>query len=141
MKRFATFAIPMLAMTLVLSLAHFVRADDATAATGTVTVTVTDPSDKPVEGANVRVSVSMHGQKKADQAQAQAADGGAPTTRPAPIAEGKTDKDGKVTLEKVPAGDYNCSANLRGTGNARQKISVKAGENVDVALKLAPRQK
>ena len=49
-------------------------------------------------------------------------------------------KDGKCTLEKIPAGDYNLSSNLKGTGNARKKVSVKAGETLSVELSLKPRE-
>ena len=140
MTRMAKFIAPIVAMALALSLSHFVRAEDApAAATGTVAVTVLDKDGKAVEGATVRVTAPHQAAAKTDQ---KLADGQQPAekTKTAPIAEGKTDKDGKVTLEKVPAGTYNLSANLKGVGAApRHKLEVKANETVTVELKLAPR--
>jgi hypothetical protein len=131
------FIAPLVAMVLALSLTQFTRAEDATA-TGTVQVTVTDKDGKAVEGATVRITAPRQAAPKTDQ---KLADEQKPADnkRPTPVAEGKTDKDGKVTLEKVPAGNYNLSANLRSVGSAREKIEVKAGETKTVELKLAPR--
>jgi hypothetical protein len=136
------FIAPIVAMALALSLSHFVRAEDApAAATGTVAVTVLDKDGKAVEGATVRITAPRQAAAKTDQ---KLADEQKPAdsnkTKTAPVAEGKTDKDGKVTLEKVPAGTYNLSANLKGVGAApRHKLEVKANETVTVELKLAPR--
>jgi hypothetical protein len=141
MKRIASFVAPLMVLALALAYSHVVRAEDA-AATGSVSVTVTDKDGKAVEGATVRVTMprAKNGEAKTGDAKTLADDGSASTTaRPTPVAEGKTDKDGKATLDKVPAGDYNVSANLKGVGSARQKVSVKAGETLSVELKLAPR--
>jgi protocatechuate 3,4-dioxygenase beta subunit len=141
MKRIAMFVAPLVALVVSLSLAQHLKAADAPApgaATGTVSVTVTDKDGKPVEGATVRITESNK-TAKSGSAEPKLADAGAAKEKAAPIAEGKTDKDGKAKLENIAAGSYNLSANLKGTGNARQKITVKAGETLDVALKLAPR--
>ena len=135
MKRIAMFVAPLVALVLALTYSQALRAADVTA-TGTVSVTVTDKDGKPVEGATVRITAHKPGGKNAG-ATANLAD--APTTRPAPVAEGKTDAEGKAKLENVAAGDYNLSANLKGAGQARQKITVKAGDTLEVELKLAPR--
>src|SRR3954467_5605650 len=142
MKRIAMFVAPLVAIALALTYSQALRAADApAAATGTVSVTVTDKDGKAVEGATVRITEHKAGGAKAG-ADAKLADdnkGGAAGSKMAPIAEGKTDKDGKAKLENIAAGEYNLSANLKGQGNAREKITVKAGETLDVALKLAPK--
>lgn len=127
------------------------RADDsnsgAAAATGTISVTVTDQDDKPVEGATVRVVLPRGATTKPSDAAANQADEGNGNAngekhgRMTAVATDKTDKDGKVTFKDIPAGDYVVNANMKGVGFAHEKTTVKAGENSDVALKLAPRQK
>jgi hypothetical protein len=152
MKYFSKLVLPLVAVAAMTTLAFVTRADDAAksgaAATGTVTVTVTDSSDKPVEGATVKVMLPHGATTKPADAAAQQADegngnGGAANggqhTRPAPVAQDKTDKDGKVTLKDIPAGDYNVTATMKKVGFAHDKVTVKAGDNVDVSLKLAPR--
>src|SRR4051812_36988589 len=98
MNRFAMFVAPMLAM--VLAVAFTVRADDKPAvATGTVTVTVMDKDGKGVEGATVRVTAPRQGAAKTGQTDQKLADDNkTPAAKPTPVAEGKTDKDGKATL-------------------------------------------
>ena len=138
MKRFAMFVAPM--MALVLAIAFTVRAEDKpAAATGTVTVTVTDKDGKAVEGATVKITAprqAKNGQSTAAEPKL-ADDTKTPAAKNTPVAQGTTDKDGKATLENVPVGEYNVAANLKGTGNARQKITVEAGKTVNVELKLA----
>src|SRR5439155_25511535 len=115
-------------------------ADAPAAATGSVSVTVSDKDGKPVEGATVRITQPKTAAGKTEKSEPKLADDTKPAAgKNAAIAEGKTDKDGKAKLENIAAGDYNLAANLKGVGNARQKITVKAGETLDVALKLAPR--
>ncbi|HEX3356415.1 MAG TPA: carboxypeptidase-like regulatory domain-containing protein [Tepidisphaeraceae bacterium] len=137
MNRVSTFAASVFGLVLVLAVAQAVRADDQPpAATGTVSVTVSDKDGKPVQGVTVRVTAhkqSAKGDKGATTQPTDAAAGG----KADPIASGTTDADGKATLQSVPAGDYNLSANLKGQGTARQKITVKAGEPLSVDLKLA----
>jgi hypothetical protein len=144
MNRIAKFVAPLIALALALAYSHVLRAADAPAATtGTVSVTVNDKDGKPVEGATVRLTVPKNAAPKtADKSNPTLADGTqAPAAggKGAPVAEGKTDKDGKATLENVAAGDYNLSANLKGVGNARQKVTVKAGDTLTVSLQLAPK--
>jgi hypothetical protein len=124
-------------MALVLAIAFTVRAEDKpAAATGTVTVTVTDKDGKAVEGATVRITAPRQAAAKSAEPKL-ADDTGKTGTKSTPVAQGMTDKDGKATLENVPVGEYNLSANLKGTGNARQKITVEAGKTLNVELKLA----
>jgi hypothetical protein len=142
MKRFALFTAPLVALALVLTYSQALRAADAPAtATGTVSVTVNDKDGKPVEGATVRITQpKTAAAKSSDNSAPKLADDSKGTGgKAAPVAEGKTDKDGKAKLENIAAGDYNLSANLKGTGNARQKITVKAGDTLEVSLTLAPR--
>ena len=63
---------------------------------------------------------------------------------PKPIAEGKTDADGKFTLEDVPVGTYSVIAGDReqrekGMGFAR-RVEVKSGEKTDVEIKMRPQR-
>ena len=138
MKRIAMFVAPLVALALAITYSQVLRAADApAAATGSVSVTVSDKDGKPVEGATVRVTQPRAAAGKTEAKLAD--DNKTPAAKNAAVAEGKTDKDGKVKLENIAAGDYNLAANLKGQGNARQKITVKAGETLEVALKLAPR--
>ena len=137
MKRFAMFVAPM--MALMLAIAFTVRAEDKPAvATGTVTVTVTDKDGKAVEGATVRITPPRQAAGKNAEPKL-ADDTKTPPAKNTPVDQGTTDKDGKATLENVPVGEYNLAANLKGTGNARQKITVEAGKTLNVELKLAQR--
>ena len=128
------------------------------AAGGTITGTVVDKDGKAVEGAKIRVMKPMQrgqggpggaaGGGRRGGAQAQAADekpapgGGAgqgARQRPAPVAEGASDKDGKFSIANVPAGEYTVVAMVEGKGAARGKATVKAGESAAVELKLQDR--
>lgn len=143
MYRIAMFVTPIAALALALSFTRPLRAADApNAATGAVSVTVTDKDGKPVDGATVRVIVPKAAGGKTEK-EPKLADEGRPDAgaKSGPIAEGKTDKDGKAKLENIVPGDYNLVANLKGTGNAREKITVKAGETLDVALQLKQGQR
>lgn len=60
--------------------------------------------------------------------------------RPQPVASAVTNADGAFTLADVPAGKYVLLANIRGQGNARQPVEIKAGETATVELKLKPRE-
>ena len=141
MKRIAVFVAPFVALALALTYAQALRAADAPATeTGKIAVTVTDKDGKPVEGATVRVIAPKAAARNSDKSAPQAAGDAKPAgAKIPPVAEGKTDKDGKATLENIPAGAYNLSANLKGSGSARQKVTVKAGDTLDVSLQLRPR--
>jgi hypothetical protein len=96
---------------------------------------------KPAANASVRI-VPPAPKKSADGAAEkpanQQADGKKPD-RPEPIAETKTDADGKFSLE-APAGKYRIMANLRGSGSATKTIDLKHGKDMEnVELKLKPR--
>src|SRR5262245_46604725 len=105
MKRFAMFASLMVVVALVLFGSRVVRAEDQpTAATGGVSVTVVDKDGKPVEGATVRVTAP----KQALPREPKLADDSKTAEKPkaTPVAEGRTDKNGNLMLEKIPAGAY-----------------------------------
>lgn len=62
--------------------------------------------------------------------------------RPTKVQETTTDDKGKATLTKVAAGDYVVAAGKKDAGQGRQKVSIKEGETVDVAISLkAPKAK
>jgi len=165
MFRALKWAAPVVAFGLLFSLAGTrASAADAPAASGdkgTVSGTVTDKDGKPVANCPVRLFHPMdhagggkkgggeHGDadkgtdKKADKDAAgtdrkatQLADKPAKGDKPVPVASGTTDSDGKFTLNDVPVGDYMVIANLKGTGSAREKVTVKSGETATVSLKL-----
>lgn len=62
---------------------------------------------------------------------------GGPRRNIKPIAEGKTDEEGKFELD-VPAGRFLVIAGVRGQGIARERVEVKDGETVTVNLQLKP---
>ena len=98
-----------------------------------ITVTVTDKDNKPVEGAGVALMA-----KVAHAGHQPANDSGTPRVRPAPLATGTTDADGKVVLANVSDGSYTVVARLRHAGNGRAKVTVADGANTDVAVVLQP---
>ena|SRR5258706_11797540 len=127
-------------------------ADEKPAATGggTVTGTVVDKDGKAVEGVKVRIMKPTQrgargggaggaAPKVADAPADKPAAGAGGRQRPAPVAEGTTDKDGKFSIANVPAGEYAVMAVQQGAGMARSKVTVKDGETVSVDLKLAER--
>jgi hypothetical protein len=48
---------------------------------------------------------------------------------------------GKFAIKDLAAGDYVLSARLKGTGNAKQRITVADGETTTVKLSLTPPKK
>jgi uncharacterized GH25 family protein len=122
MLRIMKWATPLVALGLLLTLGTSrVRAEDKKPDTGKVSGQVVDKDGKPVADAKVRILPASEKKHK----------GEAKTDRPAPVAEGTTDADGKFTLDNVPAGDYMVQANVKGKGMAREKVEVKAGETAD----------
>jgi protocatechuate 3,4-dioxygenase beta subunit len=95
---------------------------------GSLTVTVTDENGKPVQGASVTVS-APRGHRSA------AKSGARPTTRPSPLAHGKTNADGVVVLDNIPPGHLNVSAHL-GKSRGRQKVTLTEGEAATVTIQL-----
>ena len=95
---------------------------------GSLTITVTDEDGKPVEGASVVVS-APRGHR------AGAKSGARSTTRPSPIAHGKTNADGVVVLDDIPPGRINVSAHL-GRSRGRQRIQITEGQAATVTIQL-----
>jgi hypothetical protein len=135
MLRVRNWCLPLAALALAISFcASRAIADDAKDAkkdTGTVSGTVTDADGKPVADAEVGVYPPMkHGAtKKAEQKAAG--------IKPIPVVPSvKSDDKGEFTINDVPAGDYMIRAFLKGSGQAREKLTVTAGETAKVELKL-----
>lgn len=151
MFRVMKFATPVVAFALLFTLTNLraSAADTATSDKGTITGTVVDKDGKPVADVHVRLFHPMeHARKKnKDNAENQAALSNHKAAelakkpgkhgRPTPVAETTTDNDGKFTLSDVEPGDYMIAANLKGSGAAREKVTVKAGETATVSLTLA----
>ena len=116
-----------LAVAVALSLASHASA----AETGKVTGKVLDKDGKGVAGAQVALRTPP--EKGNAPAAAPAEDG---KKRQKPVAKTTSEADGSFTLADVPVGDYLLAANVKGQGMAREKVSVKANETVDVKLTL-----
>jgi hypothetical protein len=124
-----------LTVALALSLASYANA----AETGKVTGKVLDKDGKGVAGANVALRTPPEkGEGKGGKAPAAAAPGDEKPKgdRQKPVAKTKSEADGSFTLADVPAGDYMLVAQVKGVGNAREKVTVKAGETAEVKLTL-----
>ncbi len=125
-----------------------VHAEDAPVAKekGTVSGMVIDANGKAVASANVAIvdASQMPGRPKKDKKAADGAEGKPKGDkpkgdRPEPVAKGKTDAEGKFSLTDVPAGEYMLVARAKEAGNARQKITVTAGQDTHVELTLQVR--
>lgn len=109
-----------------------VKAADAPAG-GVITGTVLDKDGKPVADATV------HLMKPHEKGAGAPAAGGA---KPAPLASATTGADGKFSLSfdsaKVPDGDYNLGAMMKGMGGGRAKVKITAGkaDPADVSITL-----
>jgi len=123
-----------LVLAIVFSFTSMTRADDASPAkeTGTITGRVVDSDGKPV--ANVHVRVFAIGALKDTKNRGQDKPTGNDTARAQPIAKAETGADGTFTLENVPAGKVRVIAGLRGTGIGMVKgpVEVNAGETTKV---------
>jgi hypothetical protein len=121
---------------------------------GGVSGTVVDKDGNAVAGVNVRIFQPFRKGERPGKGEGKpeknlAADGDKPAKpekgpkgdRPAPVATAMTDAEGKFTMADVPAGKYVVMAMLKGQGQARQPIEVKAGETATVALKLEKKDK
>jgi hypothetical protein len=126
-----------LAVVMAMAFASAARAAD----TGTVEGKVIGTDGAGVSGAKVRLmkASDVGGKKKEAPAAAAPAAG----EKPKPVAEAVSGSDGAFSMKDVPAGDYVINANLKGQGNARGKVSVKAGETakVDLTLKAGGKKK
>jgi Carboxypeptidase regulatory-like domain len=122
-----------LALGAMLVLFHVAAAQDAAAqspstqpSNGTVQVTVNDQDGKAVEGASV--TVTPRRRRSADPS-------AAPTSRPTPVARGKTDSNGLFTADDVPPGNYTVSAR-NGDDRGRSRIAVAEGDTIKVTIQL-----
>ena len=140
MSRISRWVTPLFALGILLSLGIASATADDAKTTGSVSGTVTGADDKPVADAHVRLLPPMKHHSKAaksDDANQNAADSSdAKPKRPQPVATATNDSDGKYELKDVPAGDYVVVANAKGQGTAHDKVTVTAGEDAKVDLKL-----
>ena len=130
MLRFAKWAAPIAALSLLMVFTLSVRAEDKKE-TGTITGTLVDKAGKAV--ANAEVELTKH-KVKAPVADTKPKENAAKPEKV--FSKATTDNDGKFTIADVPAGEYSVSVNVKGQGRAAQKITVKAGETTTVELKL-----
>lgn len=137
------FSVRSLSLTiLALSLAIGFTAVRATAEetkkeTGTVSGIIKDKDGKPVSGAEVGVFHPM--KKKADKA---AKADGTKGEKPVPVVPSVTSDDkGEFKIADVPAGEYTVVARLKGAGNGRENVTVKAGEDTKVEVTVKKQEK
>ncbi|HEV2293930.1 MAG TPA: hypothetical protein VGR35_08735 [Tepidisphaeraceae bacterium] len=146
MSRLVKWSLPILAFAVVVSLVTLrALGQEGAAANGKVTGTIQNEDDTPAANVTVRLVVpptkgEKERKKEAPKPQAvdpeatKAADEQKPAKkpeRPKPVAETRTDAEGKFELE-APAGKYTIMANLRGAGRVQKTIEIKAGETKDV---------
>ena len=124
------------------------KAGDAAVAKASVKGKVVKPDGTPAAGAEVRLMPRAQRPKGPNGPNGQAkptadADQGKGRGRAGAIresvAQGTTDLQGMFTLSDVPAGNYTLVARLKGTGNARQNVSVSGTSAADVTLTLKER--
>jgi hypothetical protein len=137
MSRFVKWATPVVAFALLVSFSAIRAQAEDKKETGTVSGMVTDSDGKAVAGAEVGIFHPM-GHKSAAKSEGKA-EGEKPAKGEKPVSvvpSVKTDDKGEFSLSDVPAGDYTVVARMRGQGQARENVSVKAGETAKVELKL-----
>jgi hypothetical protein len=133
MFRIAKWITPLVTLALLVCLNGRAQAEDAK---GTISGTVKNADGTAAANATVRV---MKAEMKADKptdAKPQANEGKKPKKHDA-IAETTTDDKGDFKVE-VPPGDYTVGAMIKGVGNGREKVTVKAGETANVTINLKP---
>ena len=111
---------------------------EATAATGSVSGTVTTSDQKPAAGVTVRINLDpkVHTTPTAADGDKTPPDGA--KKKKAMGLTATTDDKGAFKIENVPVGQYIVSANLKGTGKAKVNVAVLAGKDAAVTLQLAP---
>jgi hypothetical protein len=133
------YAAPLAAIALLLTLTTARSYAEDKKETGKVTGTVVDKDGKPAVGAEVGIFHPMGKSKPAAQGQAEKPAKGEKPISVVPAV--KTDDKGEFALNDVPVGDYTVVARLRGSGNGRENVSVKAGETAKVEIKLVYKAK
>jgi len=147
---------PLAALGLMLSLsAARVTGEETKKQTGNISGTVTGADGKPASGVLVRLfhpmSAGKKSEKKAQKKQIKAEQNATESEKPAkgekgdkskaadkpiPVANATTSGDGTFEMKDVPVGTYMIMANLKGAGQARQTIEVKAADAAKVTLTL-----
>jgi hypothetical protein len=134
-----------LVMTFAVALAPAARAADAGGAKGSVKGKVVRPDGTAAAGAELRLMARPD--KAAKRAEKDAANkenpaAGAKPERPARgagrdvVASATADLNGEFHLADVPVGNYVLVARQKGGGNARQPVTVHAGDAAAVTLTL-----
>lgn len=104
---------------------------------GSVKVTVVDKDAKPVTGASITLMTApVKAKAKAGKKAAAAGVVAAPTSRPAQVAQGTTDADGKCTLDQIDPGDYTVNAKLKKNGTGKQTVIVTPGNPTEVVVTI-----
>jgi len=140
MLRVRNWTLPLLALALAIGFtAVRATAEEAKKETGTVSGVCQDKDGKPLAGVEVGI---FHPMKHGGGAKKEAKTPGEKPEKPIPVVPSvKSDDKGEFTLSEVPVGDYTVAAKLKGQGNARENVTVKAGETAKVTLKLEYKQK
>jgi hypothetical protein len=138
MLRLRNWILPLLALALAIGFtAVRATAEEAKKETGTVSGVVQDKDGKPVAGAEVGIFHATGKHAAADKPKTEAKN---PAEKPekanSVVPMVKSDDKGEFTLSDVPVGDYTVIARLRGQGQGRENVTVKAGETAKVELKL-----
>jgi hypothetical protein len=149
MVRMMKWIAPVAGLALVLGFNQISKAaDEAPAGKATVNVTVVDKDGKGVENVRVRLVAAPKPDAAAEPkaAKPQAA-GDTPSETPKKskggakaVAEGTTDKDGKVALANVPDGDYTVAAGSKGGPAGKETVKVDGGKDVSVTVTLKDRK-
>lgn len=122
------------AVVLALSLASGASAADGK---GKVTGKVLGKDGAGVAGAQVRLTTPMEKKdKKGEKPAAADADKDKADKEKGVVAKTTSEADGSFTLADVPAGDYVLMARTKDKLMAREKVTVKSGEETKVDLKL-----
>lgn len=135
MYRWMKWIAPAAAMALLIGFQAMSKAQDAptTAPAGkaTVTVTVVDADNKPV--ADVKVTLMP---PKAKKSKKSAADGNAAPAKPAALATGTTDADGKVALAGIADGAYQIQARSKTAGTGKATVTVADGQDATASITM-----
>lgn len=113
--------------------------------TGTAVISgkVTDSTGKAIAGVKVNLLPGGEAPKPATPTAADANEKGkGGKNRPAPLATTTTDNDGAFKFDSLPAGKYNVTAQLKGTGHGTQKVTLTDGQTAtaDIQLKQNAKQ-